>query len=210
MGTTQLAVCNTALELIKSQDLLTGGNFPTFIGSPAIATAANVLYGPVRDLLLREINPEFSRITIAGTTVPLGAASVIAPWAYEYFYPADGLRIRQVRPPMSGAGALPDPNDPIPIRAAVAYDPNAQIFSSAGNVVSTGAKVVLTNQQNALIVYSSNVPPESTWDPDFAEAMARRLANPFAMAIAGRPDYARELLETAERYAGLAAENGDL
>lgn len=196
MGTTQLAVCNTALELIKSQDLLTGGNFPTFIGSPAIATAANVLYGPVRDLLLREINPEFSRITIAAS--PAAALAPVVPWLYEYLYPSDALRIRQVRPPGAGLGALADPNDPSPVRAAVAYDPNVS------------AKVVLTNQQNALLVYTSNAPLEAVWDPDFAEAMARRLANPFAMAIAGRPDYAREILETAERYAGLASENGDL
>ena len=71
-------------------------------------------------------------------------------------------------------------------------------------------KVVLTNQQGALIVYTSNGPPETVWDPDFAEAMARRLASPFAMAIAGRPDFARELLEKSERYSALASENGDL
>lgn len=194
MGTTQLAICNAALELIKSQDLLTGGNFPNFSGTPAVAAAANVLYGPTRDLLLREINPEFARITITGAPV---AGTPIAPWLYEYAYPADGLRMRQVRPPASGAGALADPFERLPVTAAVAYDNTAK------------QKVVLTNQQNALLVYTSNLPPESVWDPDFAEAMSDRLSRPFAMALAGRPDYAREMLEVAEKYAALASENGD-
>lgn len=196
MGTTQLAICNTALELVKSQDLLTGGAFPNFLGTPAVAGAANVLYGPVRDLLLRQINPEFARITIVGAPIP--GAIPIAPWAYEYAYPTDGLRIRQVRPPTSGLGALADPYERLPVTAAVAFDK------------TNAVKVVLTNQQLALIVYTSNLPLESAWDPDFAEAMARRLANPFAMAIAGRPDFARELLEESERYSALASENGDL
>lgn len=200
MGTTQLAICNTALELIKSQDLITGGSYPNFVGTPPVVSAANVLYGPVRDLLLREINPEFGRITIAGSLV--AGVSAIVPWTYEYLYPADGLRVRQVRPPASGEGALADPNERLPVTGAVAFD----------NRTGPGpnAKVVLTNQQNALIVYTSNLPPESSWDPDFAEAMARRMSNYFAMAIAGRPDFARELLEEAERYTSLAAENGDL
>ena len=103
MGTTQLAICNTALEFAKSQDLLTEGTFPNFLGTPAVAGAANVLYGPVRDLLLRQINPEFARITIVGA--PVAAVTPIVPWAYEYAYPADGMRIRQVRPPTSGLGA---------------------------------------------------------------------------------------------------------
>lgn len=199
MGTTQLAICNTALELIKSQDLITGGSYPNFVGTPPVVSAANVLYGPVRDLLVREINPEFSRITIAGVSTEV--VPPVAPWSYEYIYPVDGLRIRQVRPPLSGPGALADPNDPLPVRAAIAYDSRAPL---------TNQKVVLTNQQNALIVYSSNLPPESYWDADFAEAMARRLGNYFAMALAGRPDFARELLQEAETYSSLAAENGDL
>lgn len=197
MGTTQLAILNSALEFIKSQDLTLAGSYPNFTGSSAIANAANVLYGPVRDLLLREVNPEFGRITIVAAG---SGATPIAPWSYEYLYPQDGLRIRQIRPPTSGPGALADPNDPVPVRGSVAFEPRA-----AG-----GAKVVLTNQQNALLVYTSNTPPEAFWDPDFAWALSRTLAEPFAMAIAGRPDWARELLDRAQQYGSLSMENTDL
>jgi hypothetical protein len=40
--------------------------------------------------------------------------------------------------------------------------------------------------------------------------MARRLANPLAMALAGRPDFARELLQESQQYASIAIENSDL
>jgi phage shock protein A len=64
--------------------------------------------------------------------------------------------------------------------------------------------VILTNQNAALAVYTTNAMNENQWDSGFAEAVVRRLANPLGMAMAGRPDFARELLEESERYSQLA------
>jgi hypothetical protein len=146
-------------------------------------------------LTLREIDPDFARTQVALSAS--GATAPLVPWSYEYLYPADCLRLRQVRPPSSGIGSLADPNDPQPVRAEVSYDPNG-----AGS--TSPAKVILTNQQNALANYTTSSVTENQWDAVFREIVVRRLANPLAMAIAGRPDFARELLEEAERYAGLA------
>ena len=190
---TQAGIVNSAFEIIGAQTTIVS----LTDGSPA-ANAAQVIYAPVRDLLLRALNPAFARLTVAGSSA--GAATPIVPWTYEYDYPADCVRVRQVRPPVSGVGSLADPNDPLPIRAAVAFD----------DTLATPARVVLTNQQNALIVYTSNTPLEANWDAAFAEAMSRRLANPLALAVAGRPDFAREILAEAERYASMALENGEL
>ncbi len=65
-------------------------------------------------------------------------------------------------------------------------------------------KLILTNQTVALAMYTSNLATEAMFDSAFAEAVSRRLGNAVAMALAGRPDFARELLQEAESYSQLA------
>lgn len=178
-------VVNTALELIDAQSFIT-----SLTDGSGIAKAANIIYQPVVQLMMREIEPEFSRFT-----APLVAAiapSQVPPWTYEYAYPSDCVRLRQVRP---AAGSY-DVNNPQPVRANVAFD-------IIGNPL-VNTKVILTNQVNALAVYTSYTVPEALWDAVFAEAVARRLSNPLAMALSGRPDFAKEILEESARVAATA------
>ena len=177
------SVVNTALELIAAQQQITS----LTDGSPA-ASAANVIYAPVVQLVLRDLDPDFARFTAA--LALSGAATPVPPWAYEYLYPADCVRVRQVRP---AAGSY-NINDPQPVRSAVAFDV----------ISAVNTKVILTNQANALLVYTSLTPTEAQWDAQFAEAVSRRLANPLAMALSGRPDFAEELLSQAQEMAATA------
>lgn len=184
---TSAIVVNAALEQIAAQTTIS----TLTDGSPA-ANAANVIYAPTIQLMLRELDPDFARYTHALTLS--GAATPIPPWAFEYDYPDDCVRLRQVRPPASGTGSLSDPNDPIPIRANVAFD----IISGANT------KVILTNQVNALAVYTSLTVAEAQWDSVFADAVIRRLANPLAMALSGRPDFAEKILMQSAQMAQTA------
>ena len=187
MSFTSVSVVNYALELSATQAYITS----LTDGSPQ-ANAANIIYAPVVQLLLRELDPDFAMRTAALTLS--AAATPIVPWAYEYLYPADMIRLRQVRPPGSGTGALADPYDPYPILANVAFD-----------VISgTNTKVILSNQVNALAVYTSSTVTEAQWDSAFAESVSRRLANPLAMALSGRPDFAKEILMQAAQMAATA------
>jgi hypothetical protein len=184
---TPQSVVNAALEQIGSQSQITS----LTDGTPS-ALAANVIYVPTVQLMLREIEPDFARTTV---TLALSAAtSPIPPWAFEYLYPAAAIRLRQVRPPGSGAGSLTDINDPQPIRAMVDFD----------MIASVATKVILTNQPNALAVITSSAVNEALWDAVFADAVVRRLANPLAMALAGRPDFAKEILMTSAQMASTA------
>jgi hypothetical protein len=72
-------------------------------------------------------------------------------------------------------------------------------------------QVILTNQVNALAVYTSNLITEAQWDSVFQDAMVRRLGNVFAMALGGRPDFARTILEesAAEASMGEAVDEGN-
>lgn len=181
---TQITIVNAALALIGSQAVITALND----GSPA-GNAAGVLYTPTLQFLLRSMDPDFARRTAA--LVPQANGTDVTTFTNEYQYPSDCLRLRQLQPVIGSY----DPNDPQPIRGIVAFDP----LTSGGP-----AKVILCNLASGSAVYTTLNVTEALFDAAFVEEFERRLANPFAMAIAGRPDYARELLEEAERYAGLA------
>ena len=176
-------VVNQSLELIAAQTQITALN-----DGSAAANAALVLFQPTVNVVLREIDPAFARRT--AVLALSAAATPIVPWAFEYLYPADCIRVRQIRPPAASVVA----DDPQPVRAAVAVDV----------IAATTTKVILTNQAGALVVYTSSIATEPQWDSGFREAVVRRLANPLAMALAARPDFARELLQESEQYAQLA------
>ena len=189
---TQAGIVNAALQLAGAQDQITALND----GSVA-ANAANVIYSIAVQLLLRQLDPDFAR-----THLSLGPVALTIPSVFTngFAYPGNCLHLRQVAPPPSGNGSLADPFDPQPIRGEVAYDPGL------------GIRVILTNQANPIAIFTTQGVTEAQFDSAFTEALIRRLANPLAMALAGRPDFARELLEEAERYAGmqeLADENAD-
>lgn len=179
-------IINRALEFSGGQVQITGTN-PTFDGTPA-GNAAGVLYSPAVQLLLRELDPDFARTAASLSAQANGTLIALTKWTQEYTYPATSLRLRQIRPAKASYDAL----DPQPILADVAFDP----LSSGGP-----AKVILTNTASAIAVFTTSAVTEAQFDAAFAEALARLLANPMSMALAGRPDYARELLDQADKFA---------
>jgi hypothetical protein len=183
-GLVAATVVNSALEQIASQVRI-----GALTDATDAAQAANVIYAPTVQLMLREIEPDFARFT-AALAVAITPPSY-PPWAFEYIYPADCVRLRQVRPPAGGLGSLVDPNDPQPIRANVAFDV----------IAAVNTKVILTNQADALAVYTSLTVTEAQWDSVFTDAVVRRLANPLAMALSGRPDFAKTILEQSAMMA---------
>lgn len=186
--TSQVSVVNTALEFIAAQTQITSISD----GSPA-ASAASVIYNPIVQLLLRQLNPDFARTTKMLSLS--GAGTPMPPWAYEYLYPSDCVWLRQVRPAVGSYNV----NDPQPVRSAVAFDV----------ISAVNTKVILANLISAQAVYTSSTPTEAQWDSSFAEAVSRRLANPLAMALSGRPDFAREILQEAEAMASEAETSDD-
>jgi hypothetical protein len=191
MPLTSADVVNAALELTGEQVTVSGAD-PAYDGS-TVGAAAGILYRPAVEMLLRQINPDFARkIAILGVQANT-SVRVVTNWAFEYAYPIDCLRLRRLRPP-----AGDDAFSPLPVRGMVVFDP-----LTAGGP----ARVVLTNMQNVVAIYTTSaagVGAEHLWDSAFLEAVTRRLANPLAMAVAGRPDFAREMLEESAKFAQMA------
>lgn len=190
--TTPADVINQAIEYAGNQASVSyagaGGGGGTWGGDPPSANAAAVLYVPTWQMVARQLDPDFARRTNqlvlqAGGTVP-------GWWAYEYAYPSDCLRLRCLAPP---AGSY-DIYDPQLILGDVALDV----------IMGVPTKVIFTNQVTAIGVYTTSDVTENQWDSSFLMAVVRQLANPLAMALEGRPDFARELLQQAQQYESLA------
>lgn len=187
MTAAQAAVVNESLEAIGNQVQITDLND----GSPA-GNAAGVIYLPTIQMLLRQMNPDFARKRVVLTSA---TGTPIPPYLFEYLYPSDCLRIREVTP----APGSYDPYDPQPVRKAVATD-----------IISTViTKVILTNQASAALVYTSSNVGETVWDMEFRQVVVNQLATPLSMALAGRPDFAKALFERATQIARIAEENGE-
>lgn len=174
--TTATDIVNEAIQLIGDNQPLVTGVAPTFDSSPAGIAAAQ-LYVPTVQAVGRRFGFDFSR-NIA--TLVLSGNSAPWPWEFEYLYPTNGIEIRQVSPP-----TLADPSNPLPVNWEI------------GNTIvsSNPTKVIWCNLADAM-ARITNTPPESLWDPLYRDSVVRLLSSALAMAVAGRPDTARDMLES--------------
>lgn len=191
MTVTPADIANRAVQLIggyNNQAPITGAP-PTFDNSK-VGIAAGTLYASVVQTVGRQHGWDFSRNTVVlvatGNVPPF-------PWAFEYAYPTNGVQVRQITP-----SALTDMNNPLPTNWSVANDA----------VAGVPTKVILTNQANALAIYS-NQPPETLWDSIFTEAVVRLLASELAMAIEARPDTAQSTLNQAQGFEQIGETRGN-
>jgi hypothetical protein len=122
------------------------------------------------------------------------------PWAYEYGFPTDCLRPLFIVPqfmtgfnsgvPITTAvtGGVPSYWNGPPVRFKVAIDQDAD-----GNDI----KVILTNQQQAILVYIKQVQDPSVWDALFSHGMESILAARLCVALTGDKALANMRLATA-------------
>lgn len=177
-GLTSLLVANRALVEIARGNPLASGTVATNFDGTASGIYAATLYTGFVQQLLRTQDFEFSRkdvaLALSGNTAPLGST-------YEYLYPADCLRLRQVHP------ATWDETDPQPV--------NWDVGTALVSAVQT--TVIWTDQATAWGCYTTLNVTEADWDPTFTEQMVRYLGSALAMPVAGRPDVSREFLKIA-------------
>ena len=181
--------------------------YPRSIGDIAEGTrAARVAqraYSETRDEMLRIKDWPFARRSLtlnllkqAGNPPYNGGVWTSAfpppPFAFEYLYPLDCLYLRYVRPSPTASPVL----DPLPVLFTVAND------SSVINNDGQATKVILTNQDAAIGVYTGQILDINTWEPLFVMAVVEGLAKKFTVALAQSPD----LLKDKVQESGLAIE----
>lgn len=137
-------------------------------GSEAAGQALDI-YGLARDDFLRDADWQFASRTVASTPIKTAppnyfdapwdpATNPPPPWRFEYAYPDDCLKVRQVKFPV---GYIFEP-DPRPTLMMIAND----------NAFTPPRRVILSNIEGALIVYTGRVVDLATWPVDAVEAFA--------------------------------------
>jgi hypothetical protein len=190
MAVTSNDLANQALQLIGDDQPFVTGIAPTFDNSAA-GKALQKLYAPCVATVQRQFGWDASRNIVA--LVPTDTPVPPMGWAFEYAYPANGIEVWQVMPHTPA-----DPNNPLPVN-----------WDVGNNVVdSNQVKVIWTNQASAFAVYNNN-PTEAVWDSLFREEVVRLLASELAVALAGKPETAQGLIESASAFGSLGEQRPD-
>lgn len=185
-------VANQALDLVGNNSPKVSGFAPTWDSSPAGKVLQDI-YAQTVGATQRQFGWDASRrmitLVLSGNTGPYLAGQ----FDNEYLYPGNGVEIWEVQP-----AAPIDKNDPLPYNYTV------------GNTLVNGVqtKVIWTDVDDAVAIYNNN-PAEAVWDFGFTEAVVRALASKLALALAGRPETASLMGQTAQQAAAInASRNG--
>jgi hypothetical protein len=223
--TSEVDISNKALGLMGSRSQIA-----TMTENSNEAIACNLILSGLRDELLRLAPwncatffnnlslicaaPGTPENTSAGTTT-WQRGQPPPPWSYEYAYPSDCLRPLWIVPqfttgfsggvPITTAitgGAPAFWNGP-PVKFKVAID---QISSVTGLPANGGddTKVVLTNQQQALLCYIRQVINPNVWDPMFQNALSMAMAGRLVFALSGDKALANLKLQEANAAISIA------
>jgi hypothetical protein len=142
------------------------------------------VYAQTRDALLVDGNWGFAERNVLGVllkSAPVGgyfppatwnpATNPAVPWRFSYQYPSDALKVRAVKPV-----SLFTPN----------YDPQPWPYSiDNDNAFTPPQRVILSNVQAAVIVYTGQITDPTTWDVEFVEACAAQVARRVAPGLVG-------------------------
>lgn len=137
------------------------------------------------------------------------------PWTYEYLYPADCIRPLWIVPQFSTGfasgvpittavtGGAPSFWQGPPVRYAVGID---QIDPATGLVSATGqdTKIILTNQEFAILVYLRNVTNPDVMDDAFQQAWVAGLAGRMVFQLTGDKTLANIKMKEANEYIQIA------
>lgn len=197
-------ICNLALDAISAKVTISGINPPIPAQSLAAQVASRAYQLQLEAVLCAanwndgrfEDNLEMIAAAQGTPENPDGTALPVPPypWRYAYAYPTDCIRLRFVMtPPQS-------PESAVPIMTNAVVNPaNAYPVSSAPFVVGlmkdtngNKIKVILSNVQNAIGVYTARADDPDLWSPLFKQAVIAALAAWFVNPIARNKDMMAE------------------
>ena len=142
------------------------------------------VYGQTRDHLLYSGEWDFAERTVQGTLLkqaptippnyivtPWSPVFPGLPWAYEYAYPPDALKIRGIK---RQPAFIPN------------YDPRYNRYSIDNDIgFIPPVKVILTDIPNAIIVYTGQITDPNEWDDGFLEVFADALGKALGPVLMG-------------------------
>lgn len=202
--TSEVVLCNRALAAIGTRSTIS--SITPSDGSEE-ANQCSLLYYPVRDQLLRSAHWDFARAQnyLAQLKSSQDTNSTCpVPWAYEYAYPSDCLKARYIQPYFYTAApqGVPLTTAPIvplqpscygsgnrPIRFVVATDKDQN---------NNDGTVILTNQPQAILIYTRLITNPNLFDSQFQEALVAALAAHLVPALSLNMDLMKTQIKIAE------------
>lgn len=198
MPSSLVQIANMALDVIGTrssiQSLSEGSNESNAI-SRHIDNAV--------DAVLRACHWNFARKQVPLTLLQdaTQAQPVPTPWLYEYAYPSDCVLMRQLMPMIQVQPVQPvtTPGSPAGVSA---YGPPVRFLMGtdldfSGNPI----EVLLTNQPQAIGVYTFRNLNTAMWDALFVQAFAAYLGARVCMTLTGDKTTMRMALAEAQQYA---------
>nr|WP_198983065.1 hypothetical protein [Herbaspirillum sp. ASV7] len=198
-------IANMALDVIGTRSTVAS----LTEGSPE-ANAINRQYGNALDCVLRAAHWNFARKQVPLTLLQDGTAggNPPTPWLYEYAYPSDCLLMRHIMPsvqvtPVPGGVSVPSPVAAVgpPVKFLLSTDTDA-----SGNPI----QVILTNQPQAVGVYTFRNQNTQMFDSLFVQCLTHYLGARVCIALTGDKVMMKNALEMAHQYSlDAQAKNGN-
>lgn len=187
MPSIEAGICNTALLRVGQQQGITslGDNSPQ-------GKACNKLWDIARDATLEAFAWPFAMRRRALKAITDGERGA---WAYAYALPTDCIAARHLD--------VADEDNPLGAYNTNPGESEQLVFRLEGD--STYGVVLLTNVENAVLVYTAKVTEPARWSPMFRDAMAFRIAADLGFGLAKSERKGFAMLQAFERSIRLAA-----
>ena len=175
MALSKVKICNMALGNLGSSDTI-----ESLTENSVAAKQCNLWYDESRQEALEAFDWSFARKRQA-----LAPHSEDPPdaWSYRYQYPADCVTAREIENPL-GAEA-----DPVPFTVEMAAD---------------GTKCILTNLDEAVLVYTYDQETVSSFSKHFVRTLAFAIALNICMVITGKRTIKQDMAGQLSRHIALA------
>jgi hypothetical protein len=149
----EVSICNLALSHIGAS-----ANISSLSEQSEEAYHANLLYAETRDAVLRAHPWAFAARYKSLSTIGTAPGN----WSYQYAYPNDCLKVRSILQTRNTSAPIP-----YELGLADAYN----------------ARVILTDQAEAVLFYTYQVVNPLAFDENFVQALSWRLAAELAMPL---------------------------
>jgi hypothetical protein len=198
MASSLVQIANMALDVIGTrssiQSLSEGSNE---------ANAISRHVDNAIDAMLRACHWNFARKQVPLTLLQdaTNGGTVQAPFLYEYAYPSDCVLMRQIMPmiqtqqlePSIGTGAT---------AGVVAYGQPVRFITGTDlDINGNPIEVILTNQPQAIGVYTFRNTNTAMWDSLFVQGFAAYLGARVCLTLTGDKNTQRIALQEAQQYA---------
>lgn len=177
-----VAICNMALGVCGARTTISSLSE----GSKA-ARECKLWYDQALEAVLQATHWNFARKQIALTLLKDATRSppdaVPQPWLYEYAYPSDCVQGRYIMP-MSANMPSSVPGT-VSMSQAMGAPPRFLVSSEVDPNSGQPIKVILTNQPQALLVYTTRITDVNLFDGSFVMALAHYLGAKLCMPLSG-------------------------